>query len=240
MTIIDSQHSIMPSHWRPIRSYVRRGASRMSRAQQQAYQRLASTHCITIDSLEAASTYFPHPQRPLIIEIGSGMGQATAQLARQRAAFNYLAFEVHRPGVARLLWFIGRYALKNIKIVEKDCIPILAQSQQRLLEGAHIHFPDPWPKRRHHKRRLINKRFFMTLIPLLRGGGYISIVTDNHHYAQSIMADSCSLSLLNPYDGFAPHQQWRFSTAFELRAQQAGQPIYELFLRAPTALLMRR
>ncbi len=230
------QHSscpAIPSHWRPIRSYVRRGASRMSRSKLLAYQRLASTHCIAIGSLADATQHFAHPQRPLIVEIGSGMGQATAQLARQRATINYLAFEVYRPGVARLLWFISRYALENVKIVERDCLPILMQSR-RLLEGVHIHFPDPWPKRRHHKRRLISRSFFMTLIPLLRSGGYISIVTDNYHYAQSIMAHSRSLPLINPYDGFAPRQQWRFPTAFEIRAQQAGRPIYELLLRIPT------
>ena len=223
-----------PLFYQPIHSYARRGAARMTDAQRRAYRQLANQHIIQIDRLICAPDTFLNPNRPLVIDIGSGMGQATAQLGRQRAHINYLACEVYRPGVARLLWYIERYQLSNVKIIENDCVPLLLNSSNnsaQLLEGAHIHFPDPWPKTRHHKRRLIDQRFLRMLIPLLRPAAYLSIVTDNAHYAHAILQTIHASTLINPYAGYAPTQLWRPATAFEQRARRAQRPIYELFLR---------
>ena len=206
----------------------------MTSAQQSAYQRVAPKWVVPLRALTPTTAlHFCYPHRPLVIEIGSGMGEALAHTARRSAHINYLAFEVYRPGVARLLWCIERYHLHNVKIVEGDCMPVLYRSDGRVLDGVRVHFPDPWPKARHHKRRLLDSHFFAALTPLLRSAAYISVATDNAHYAGTILSAIRSTPLINPYGGYAPPQAWRRTTAFEQRALEAHRTIYEIFVRAP-------
>ncbi|MDR3201377.1 MAG: tRNA (guanosine(46)-N7)-methyltransferase TrmB [Spirochaetales bacterium] len=212
----------------PIRSYVLR--SRMTPAQKKAYEKYrdsgrvftlpASVFPLEFSSRKAAGKLF--------IEIGFGMGRAIALMAERNPGAEYLGIEVHTPGVARLLWEIETRALDNISIIHADALPAVRDMiQANSVDGFHIFFPDPWPKKRHHKRRLINADFLRLLAGRLREGGYIYIVTDWEDYAgwiQEALAEVPELHILPGAD-----IPWRPETAFEKKGRAAGRHIHEIF-----------
>jgi tRNA (guanine-N7-)-methyltransferase len=168
---------------------------------------------------------------PVIVEIGFGMGLATALIAGENPAQNYIGIEVHRPGIGRLLWEIGQRSLSNIRIIEHDAAEVFEKMiPPRSLEGIHLFFPDPWPKKRHHKRRLIKRPFTAVLAAGLKPGGYLYMVTDWEDYAAWALAElGATDGLVNVCDGFAPPQNWRPRTAFEKKGLAKNHQVKELF-----------
>jgi tRNA (guanine-N7-)-methyltransferase len=171
---------------------------------------------------------------PLVIEIGFGMGTATAAIAGQNPGINYLGIEVHRPGIGRLLWEIEKRELKNIRIMEGDAVELLEHRiREKSVSAFHIFFPDPWPKRRHFKRRLITRPFTDLLASRLIPGGYIYMVSDWAEYGDWALSElSATGGLENKYRAFAEPQAWRPRTEFERKGIAGKREIRELlFIR---------
>lgn len=179
---------------RKIRSFVRR-AGRTTNAQSRAMNELAPQFLLPFDgklfdwsifdSLSSPDQY-QLPQR--ILEIGFGMGESTAHIAQVRPQDVFLGIEVHEPGVGALLKKIGELQLSNLRLIQHDAVEVLEQMIAReSLDGVHIFFPDPWHKKRHHKRRLIQEDFITLLVSRLKSGGYIHLATDWHHYAEQML-----------------------------------------------------
>lgn len=219
-----------PGH---IRSYVLQ-KQRMTAAQQSAYERLYDRFARPYREEETdVRAFFPHPDHPLVLEIGFGMGRTTAQLAREWPDWNFLGMEVHRPGVGKLLHEIERQGLENIRIIQHDAVEVL-QNMVRTptFAGLHIFFPDPWPKKRHHKRRLIRPGMVELFRDRLLPGGYVYVATDWEDYAHQILRvleDTPGLE--NAYAGFAPRLDWRPATAFEQRGLAREHRIFEVYFR---------
>lgn len=169
-------------------------------------------------------------ENPVVVEIGFGMGKATAIIAENNPDINYLGIEVHKPGVGKLLGEIRSKNLKNIRIIEHDAIEVLSdQIADESVSAFHIFFPDPWQKKRHFKRRLVQRPRTDLMTKKLAKGGYLYFVTDWLPYAEFGMEELLATNgLRNKYDGFAPHQEWRPETRFEQKGLDANRVISEL------------
>ena len=214
----------------PIRTFVLR-KGKMSTAQKRSYNELYAIHCINKnrDILDTALLFGNN--NPLIIEIGFGMGRATAEIADKNPDKNYLGIEVHKAGIGRLLWEIDKRELKNIKIAEDDAKEfILYRIADNTVSGFHIFFPDPWPKKRHHKRRLVTRPFTDLLKDKLLTGAYIYFASDWEDYCDwSFKELSNTPFLANKYSAFAERQAWRPDTEFELKGILKKHLVKELF-----------
>jgi tRNA (guanine-N7-)-methyltransferase len=228
---------------RGIRSYVLR-AGRSSAAQKRAYDTLLPRYGIPFSAGVPDYAALFGGERPLTVEIGFGMGAATAGIAQENPGRNYLGIEVHKPGIGRLLWEIEKRSLDNLRIIEHDAVEVL----ETMLAGGsvaafHIFFPDPWPKKKHHKRRLVTRPFTGLLAEKLGPGAYIYMVTDSEDYARWALAElSATAGLRNPYGGlpapglgegrspgFAPPRPWRPETEFEAKGLAKNHGIWELY-----------
>jgi tRNA (guanine-N7-)-methyltransferase len=219
---------------RGIKSYALR-QGRFTDAQRRSYDSLAGQYIVPFAAAPLVfETIFGSPG-PVTAEIGFGMGIATAIIAQDNPGSNYLGLEVHRPGIGRLLWEIERRSLSNIRIIEHDAVEVFeAMIPPRSLAAIHIFFPDPWPKKRHHKRRLIKRPFTETLAQKLLPGGYLYMVTDWEDYALQALAEFGATSgLSNTCEGFAPPQPWRPRTKFEAKGLEKNHRVREiLFTRS--------
>jgi tRNA (guanine-N7-)-methyltransferase len=168
------------------RSYRLRGV-RITPAQQLARDTLWAKFGIEFqESILDLDIAFAKPQ-PVVMEIGYGMGEATWQIAKDNPAFNYLGVEVHMPGVGKLMARIEEFALTNVKLIERDVFEVFHYMiANEVLEGVHLYFPDPWPKKRHFKRRIVNQRFIAEVATKLKPGGFLHIATDWVPYAEWI------------------------------------------------------
>ena len=213
-----------------LKSYVIR-SGRMSAAQKRSYENLYSKFCVPRDIGVINYEELFGNSGPVIIEIGFGSGSATALIAQENPGINYLGIEVYRPGIGRLLWEIENKGIGNIRIMEGDAAEILIHRIPRNeAAGFHIFFPDPWPKKRHHKRRLIRRPFTDLLAACLRQNGYVYMVTDWIDYADWALAELSNTAFLkNQYGGFALPQDWRPRTRFESKGLQKDHDIRELF-----------
>ncbi|GAA4246119.1 tRNA (guanosine(46)-N7)-methyltransferase TrmB [Dactylosporangium darangshiense] len=191
--------------------------------------RLSGRHFDALDRLAARYSFAPGDPVD-VLEIGSGMGEATAQMAAADPGRRYLAVEVHTPGVANLLHLIDEAGLTNLRIAAVDAIELLrADIPAASLEAVHVFFPDPWPKARHHKRRLIVPERVALLRERLRPGGLLHCATDDAGYAQAMLETlDADPGLVNRHDGFAPRPAHRPLTKFELRAVRDGRPAFDL------------
>jgi len=213
-----------------IKSYVLR-AGRMSDAQKRSYEKLSPVYCLEAGLEDFDPVQIYGNRQPLVVEIGFGMGRATAEIAAQNPEINYLGIEVHRPGIGRLLWDIEKRGLKNIRIAEGDAVEFITRKiKAPLVSAFHIFFPDPWPKKRHHKRRLISRPFTDLLALKLVPGGYIYMVSDWAEYGDQALAEfSATPGLANKYQSFAESQAWRPKTEFEQKGLKMKNEIKELF-----------
>ena len=202
----------------------------MSDAQKRCYETLFPLYGIKGNNTVDIGSLFCHAN-PLVIEIGFGMGRATACIAEQNPAINYLGIEVHKPGIGRLLWEIEKKNLKNIRIAEGDAADFIKQNiRPETVSAFHIFFPDPWPKKRHHKRRLLRRPFIDLLAEKLIPGGYISMVSDWAEYSDWALRElSETPGLVNKYAAFAEKQSWRPETEFEKKGMLENHEIRELF-----------
>jgi tRNA (guanine-N7-)-methyltransferase len=194
-----------------IRSYQLRG-SRMTGAQRSALDNYSERFLITPEDSFSPNKYFPDHQK-VIVEIGSGMGEATAEIARSFPELGFIAVEVHQPGIGALMLKAVEYELNNIKMVNEDCHLILDLIEDGSVDGFHIFFPDPWPKTKHQKRRIINENFVEVLAKKVNTGGFVKIATDWMEYAiqiEAIFGANKSFS-----GGITPRPQWRPLTKFE-------------------------
>ncbi len=193
-------------------------------------QALSAAQAGTVGALSATAA------TPLVAEIGFGMGTATWQIAAAMPGVDFLGIEVHTPGVGKLMSMLDENKVSNVRIVHHDAIEVFEQAiMPASLAGINIFYPDPWPKKRHHKRRLIRPDLIDTLVPRLIPGGYLYFVTDIEDYADSSLEvlSSCP-GLKNCFDGFAPRQSWRPETKFEARALRDGRGAWELFFARRT------
>jgi tRNA (guanine-N7-)-methyltransferase len=220
---------------RPVRSFVLR-QGRMSAAQQRALDTLLPRLGIA---------YAPEPLdfiavfgriAPVILEIGFGMGETTAAIAAENPQHDFLGLEVHGPGVGALLNRVEAAGLRNVRVIQHDAVDIVAQMiPQASLAGIHIYFPDPWPKKRHHKRRLLRPEFVHALAQRLGPGGYLHAATDWDEYAQEILATFSEEPLLaNTAPDFAPRPAWRPQTKFETRGLKLGHGVRDIVFRRRT------
>lgn len=192
-------------HPRSIRSFVLR-QSHMTAAQQRAIDTLWDSFGIDYQATPADLDARFGSSRPKILEIGFGMGTATAEIARRLPETDFLAIDVHGPGVGNLLKLIDENHLENIRVMRHDAVEVVENMlQDGSLDGIHIFFPDPWHKKRHHKRRLIQAPFIAKLLPKLKTGGYIHLATDWEEYAQQMLEVLSSFdSLQNTAADYAP------------------------------------
>lgn len=219
-------------HQRPIRSFVLR-QGRLTAAQERAVDTLLPTFGIPYAAapldLEAA---FGRPA-PKILEIGFGMGGATAQIAAANPERDYLGIEVHTPGVGNLLKLMQEQQLANVRVVQHDAVEVLQQMiADSALDGVHIFFPDPWPKKRHHKRRLLQAEFVALLCRKLKPGGYLHFATDWEEYAQwTLEVLRAEPRLQNKANDYAPRPEYRPLTKFEQRGLNLGHGVWDLIFR---------
>ena len=213
----------------PIRSFVLR-AGRMTEAQQRDYETLSSKWCVPFAHEHINYSDLFGNTNNVVIEIGFGMGTATALIAEQNPETDYIGIEVHRPGVGKLLGEIRRKNLSNLFIIEHDAVEVLEEMiPDNSVSGFHLFFPDPWPKKKHHKRRLIKRPFTDMLCTKLSRSGYIYMATDWEPYACFAMEELNEVEgLRNKYGGFAEAQSWRPQTKFETKGKNAGREIFEL------------
>ena len=167
---------------------------------------------------------------PTILEIGFGMGEATAHIAALMPEKNFLCCEVHEPGVGALLKRIGEQGLANIRIVQHDAVEVIEHMlPERSLAGVHIFFPDPWHKLRHNKRRLVQPALIARLASRLQTGGYIHCATDWQPYAQQMLEVlSAEPQLANTAQAYAPRPHYRPLTKFENRGLKLGHGVWDL------------
>ena len=216
-------------HNRTVKTYVMR-SGRMTAAQERSYNELAPAWCIPYENKKLNFIDVFGNTNPIIVEIGFGMGDATVQIAQENPDINYLGIEVHKPGVGKLLSEIKKRELKNLYVIEYDALDVLENMiGDNCVNGFHIFFPDPWPKKRHHKRRLVQRPKTDLFAQKLAPGGYIYFVTDIIEYAEFALEElKQTPHLKNKYDGFAQPQDWRASTKFERKGRAADRAITEI------------
>jgi len=215
-----------------IRSFVLR-QGRVSNAQQRYYDEMMAkigipyaASLLDLDAVFGRSA--PH-----ILEIGFGMGETSAAIAEANPQNDYIGVEVHTPGVGSLCKLIAERSLANQRIIQHDAVEVLRDMiPEGSLDGVHIFFPDPWPKARHHKRRLIKPPLVATLAWRLKPGGYIHCATDWENYAEQMLDVLSAEPLLeNTADGYAPRPDYRPLTKFEQRGIRLGHGVWDLVFR---------
>jgi tRNA (guanine-N7-)-methyltransferase len=217
---------------RPIRSFVLR-AGRLGSGQARALAELGPRYVIAYDPRPLDLEAVFGRAAPRVLEIGFGMGETTARIAMEHPEVDYLCVEVHTPGVGALLRRIGEMGLTNVRIVQQDAVAVLAHMvPAAALDGAHVFFPDPWHKKRHHKRRLIQAPFVRLLTDRLKRGGYLHLATDWEDYARQMLEVlSAEPRLANTAHAFAPRPDHRPFTKFEQRGLKLGHGVWDLLFR---------
>ncbi len=220
------------AHPRSIRSFVLR-AGRMGSGQTRALQELGPRYVLPyLPRLLDFATVFGR-SAPVVLEIGFGMGDATAAIAARMPETDFLGIEVHPPGVGALLQRIGERDLTNLRIVQHDAVEVLAAMiPPASLAGIHVFFPDPWHKKRHHKRRLIQPDFVAILARHLAPGGTLHCATDWQPYAEQMLEVLSAEPLLaNTAAGYSPRPEVRPLTKFEARGLNLGHGVWDLVFR---------
>jgi tRNA (guanine-N7-)-methyltransferase len=222
------------SKHREIRSFVLR-TGRLTKAQQRALDELWPRFGIEADQpIADLQSLFPSVQ-PLVLEIGTGNGNALAAYAQAAPEKNYIGVEVHTPGVGHLLLKVEEFALTCVRVAKHDAVQLLRkQIPEQSLDEVRIWFPDPWHKARHHKRRLIQPAFVELLASKLKPNGILHLATDWQPYAEHMLAVlTASTSFANTVTGsdFADRPEWRPLTHFEKRGQRLGHGVWDLIFK---------
>jgi tRNA (guanine-N7-)-methyltransferase len=215
-----------------IRSFVHR-RGHITQGQRDALERLLGLWSIPYAAhrLDLATTF--GRQAPTILEIGFGMGETTEKIALARPDDNFLGVEVFNAGVGSMLKRIEASQLQNVRIIQHDAVEVMRDMiAPATLDGVHIYFPDPWPKKRHHKRRLIQPPFVALLASRVKPGGYVHCATDWEQYAQQMLEVLNAEPLLrNTADGYAPRPEFRPQTKFETRGLRLGHGVWDLMFK---------
>ena len=216
------------------KSYVIR-KGHFTEAQKKAYDSLSAGLLIPVTAEGTSETIdftkIFNNTNGVTLEIGFGMGITTAIIAEVNPDRNYLGVEVHKPGIGRLLWEIEQRSLSNIRIVEYDAVYVAEKMiRQGSLDAIHVFFPDPWPKKKHRKRRLMQRPFTELLANCLKSGGYLYMATDWEDYALHALEELSACTVLkNAYEGFAAPLTWRPQTNFEKKGLAKSHEIRELY-----------
>ena len=235
---------------RKIKSFVLR-TGRMTKAQINALNLLSSEYVIPFEEIKAESQYIEKlsdlcskikkADGKIIVEIGFGIGNVTAMIAEKNINNLYIGIEVYKPGIGNLLKLIDEKKINNIRIINHDAVEVVDKLDIiSKIDGFHIFFPDPWPKRKHIKRRIINTNFIQKITDKLKAGGYIYAVTDWKDYGMQMQQVFRSFpSLYSPFENFIPGYQeenkyadiipWRAETNFEKKGLKKNHGIYESF-----------
>ena len=221
-----------PDARRSIRSYVLR-TGRITEAQTRSIAELLPRFGIPFSPAPLDLVTAFGRNAPKVLEIGFGMGETTARIAQSNPEIDYLAIEVHTPGVGGLLKKIRDLGLTNVRIIQHDAVEVLeTMIPPASLDGVHIFFPDPWPKKRHHKRRLVQAPLAALIASRMRPGGILHVATDWEDYATQILdVLSAEPLLANTSDGFAPRPESRPLTKFENRGLKLGHRVCDIVLR---------
>jgi tRNA (guanine-N7-)-methyltransferase len=217
---------------RIVRSYVRR-EGRITPGQQRALKLLWDKFGLTPTTVLSNLVEVFNREAPTILEIGFGMGHSLLAMAKAMPEKNFIGVEVYRPGIGALLLELAAQEISNVRVYCADAQEVLIQCfPNRSLYGIQIFFPDPWPKKRHHKRRLITPNFATLLHQKLQPGGYLHLATDWQDYAQQMLQIASNVSGFdNPYaTGFAPRPVTRPITKFEQRGQKLGYAVWDLLV----------
>lgn len=218
---------------RPIRSYILR-QGRITAAQTKAIQENFQKHAVIFENkLTNFSDLFKNKNSELILEIGFGMGTSTAEIAKSNLNKNYIAIEVHSPGVGNLLKLIQEKDIPNLKIIQHDAVEVLnSMIKNESFDGIHIFFPDPWPKKKHHKRRLIQSNLLKLIAQKIKKSGYLHIATDWEDYALWIidLLDKEEL-LQKTSNDFFKKPDYRPLTKYENRGIKLGYKVWDMIYR---------
>jgi len=219
---------------RSIRSFVLR-KGRLTSAQRHALDELWPIY--GIDSGESVLNFDDHFDHPaeVILEIGFGNGESTWQMAQHEADKNFIGIEVHRPGVGHLLMALDKHGVDNVRIACEDAVPFI---QKRIapgsLAGVRIYFADPWPKKRHHKRRIIQPAFVAQMAHCMASGGILHLATDWQPYAEhmlEVMSSSPDFENLSSSGDYSVRPGWRPRTKYESRGERLGHQVRDLLYR---------
>jgi tRNA (guanine-N7-)-methyltransferase len=229
---MNSQAPAHVAHPKTIKSFVTR-AGRTTSGQAKALADLGPRFVLPFQRHVFSAEKAFGRAAPLVLEIGFGMGDATAHIATVRPDDNFLCCEVHEPGVGALLKRIGEADIQNIRILQHDAVEVIEHMLgENSLDGVHIFFPDPWHKLRHHKRRLVQTAFIEQLVQRIKPGGYLHCATDWEPYAQHILQVLQAQALLDNSstraDGFADQPAYRPLTKFENRGLKLGHGVWDL------------
>lgn len=222
-------------HHRPIRSYVLR-CGRMTEGQERAFDKLWPIYGIDIEEgarLDPVAL-FAKPC-PVYLEIGFGDGEALLETAMRNPDNGYIGIEVHRPGVGHLLLKLEQHGVNNVRIISHDAMEVLRHHlPERSLNGIMLFFPDPWHKKKHHKRRIVQPEFTRLCARLLKPGGLLHLATDWEHYAAHMMTVLSACDRFENMAGagrFSPRPETRPLTKFERRGHRLGHDVWDLLFR---------
>jgi tRNA (guanine-N7-)-methyltransferase len=219
---------------RPVKSYVRR-EGRLTPAQKRALENYLPEYEFPQSEAAVDLAAIFGRRAPTTLEIGFGNGDALADLAAAHPERNYIGVEVHRPGVGHLLMRIEKAGLENVRVANRDGTQVLRNEiPDDSLDEILVYFPDPWPKLRHHKRRLIQSEFALMVSAKLTVGGRLELATDWGEYAeqmQGVLRGTPGLESLGENDGYTERPAWRPETRFEVRGQRKGHEIFDLAYR---------
>jgi tRNA (guanine-N7-)-methyltransferase len=217
---------------RPIRSYVLR-QGRISNAQRRAHVELLPVYGVAFSPALLDLDRLFGRAAPKVLEIGFGMGETTAAIAKQHPESDYLGVEVHTPGVGSLLARIAEERLANVRVIQHDAVEVLEHMiAPAAFDRVHVFFPDPWPKKRHHKRRLIQPAFVSRLVSKMKPGAVLHACTDWEEYAQQMLEVlSAEPALGNTAPGYADRPESRPQTKFERRGLGLGHRVWDLVFR---------
>ncbi len=228
--MIQSPKKINPDK---IRSFICR-QGRATAGQKLALQKYWDKYCLHFDQSFEPDLVFSR-NAPLIVEIGFGNGESLAEMAESNPQLNYLGIEVHRPGVGHLMRILEEKGLNNVRIYHHDAIEVLEQKiAPHSVTGVHLFFPDPWQKRKHHKRRIVRPAFIELLNQKLRSGGYFHAATDWQHYAKemlSILSAGSGMINMSPDQSFCERPDYRPTTKFEKRGLRLGHGVWDLIFK---------
>ena len=216
-----------------IRSFIRR-QGRATAGQQNAIDNVWDKYCLDPEKTYDYAEVFGR-DAPLIVEIGFGNGSSLAEMAEANPDLNYLGIEVHRPGVGHLMLLLEEKGLNNVRIYHHDAVEILEQKiSDNTLKAVHLFFPDPWQKRRHHKRRIVRPAFVEILNKKLKPGGCFHAATDWEHYAKDMLATlstGSGLSNISKDNDYCQRPEYRPLTKFESRGLRLGHGVWDLIFK---------
>ncbi len=220
------------SHKRGIRSFVLR-QGHLTASQQKAMDEFMPTWGLEYSNEQVSLDAVFEREAPKILEIGFGMGVATAQIAEKMPEQDYLAIDVHGPGVGNLLKLIDDAGLTNLRVMRHDAVEVVENMlPNQVLDGIHVFFPDPWHKKRHNKRRLIQAPFVEKLLPKLKIGGYIHLATDWQEYAEQMLEVLSGFAELeNTGVDYVEKPAYRPETKFEARGIRLGHGVWDLVFK---------